>query len=239
MENPKTNPRAFCVKADVIGSRGSHQAQLLPEIARELNARFAGALLTPFTVRAGDELFGILTNPEAGFQAYKALYALSTARGLPFYVGMGAGSVDLTSSADAELVNGEAIWLAAEALEQLKGKPDTELLARQKRARFRYAIAVSEDPAENQPLQHFLFYMMSRVLRRTGLQQQAAALKEAHPDWDNLRLYRALEGKEQEVIEAENAIANFSKLLRRGDYQLVRDAEEAFLYLLNRFCGGE
>lgn len=236
MENPQTNPHAFCIKADVIGSRASHQAQLLPEIARELNARFASDLLTPFTVRAGDELFGVLMNPEAGFQAYKALYALSTARGLPFYVGMGAGSVDLNESANAELVNGAAIWLAAEALEKLKGKAESELMSRQKRARFRYAIAVSENPAENQVLQHFLFYMMSHVLRRTRLQQQAAALKEAHPDWDNLRLYRALEGKEQEVIEAENAIANFSKLLRRGDYQLVRDAEEAFLFLLHRFC---
>ncbi|HPS32644.1 MAG TPA: hypothetical protein PKW57_04010 [Anaerolineaceae bacterium] len=238
MNPSQTNPHAFCIKADIIGSRGSRQAQLLPDVARELNARFASGLLTPFTVRAGDELFGVLINLETGFQAYKALYSLSTARGLPFYVGMGAGSVDLTSSADAELVNGEAIWLAAEALEQLKGKPDTELLARQKRARFRYAIAVSEDPAENQPLQHFLFYIMSRVSRRTALQQQAAMLKEAHPDWDNLRLYRALEGKEQEVIEAENAIANFSKLLRRGDYQLVRDAEEAFLFLIRRFCCG-
>jgi len=71
------------------------------------------------------------------------------------------------------------------------------------------------------------------------LQQQAVALKEAHPDWDNLRLYRALEGKAQENIEAENAIANFSKLLRRGDYQLVRDAEEAFLFLIGRFCGAK
>ncbi|NMC15725.1 MAG: hypothetical protein GYA40_03675 [Chloroflexi bacterium] len=239
MEEPQTNPHAFCIKADVIGSRGSHQAQLLPEIAQELNARFAGDLLTPFTVRAGDELFGILTNPEAGFQAYKALYALATARGLPFYVGMGTGSVDLSASADAELVNGAAIWLAAEALDKLKAKAENELMSRQKRARFRYAIVVSEEPAENQVLQHFLYYIMSRVTRRTDLQQQAAALKEAHPDWDNLRLYRALEGKEQEVIAAENAIANFSKLLRRGDYQLVRDAEEAFLYLLNRFCGGE
>lgn len=238
MENPETNPHAFCIKADVIGSRESRQAQLLPEIARELNARFAGELLTPFTVRAGDELFGILSNPEAGFQAYKTLYALSTARGLPFYVGMGVGCVDLANSADAELVNGAAIWLAAEALEKLKGKPENELLARQKRARFRYAIAVSEDPAENQALQHFLYYIMSHVTRRTTLQRQAAALKEAHPDWDNLRLYDALKGKEREDIEAENAIANFSKLLRRGDYQLVRDAEEAFLFLIRRLCGG-
>jgi len=92
---------------------------------------------------------------------------------------------------------------------------------------------------ENQVLQHFLYYMMSRVQARTELQQQAVALKEAHPDWDNLRLYRALEGKAQENIEAENAIANFSKLLRRGDYQLVRDAEEAFLFLIGRFCGAK
>lgn len=212
---------------------------MLPEIARELNARFAEALLTPFTVRAGDELFGILTSPEAGFQAYKALYALSTARGLPFYVGMGVGSVDLSESANAELVNGAAIWLAAEALEKLKGKAESELMSLQKRARFRYAIAVSAEPAENQALQHFLYYIMSRVMRRTALQRQAALLKEAHPDWDNLRLYRALEGKGQEAIPTENAIANFSKLLRRGDYQLVRDAEEAFLYLLRRFCSAD
>jgi hypothetical protein len=235
MEEPQTNPPAFCIKADIIGSRGSHQAQLLPKsrgTERALCRRPADALYSA----GGDELFGVLTSPEAGFQAYKALYALATARGLPFYVGMGVGSVDLSASADAELVNGAAIWLAAEALDKLKAKAENELMSRQKRARFRYAIVVSEEPAENQVLQHFLYYIMSRVMRRTDLQQQAAALKDAHPDWDNLRLYRALKGKGQEVIAAENAIANFSKLLRRGDYQLVRDAEEAFLYLLNRFC---
>ncbi|MCZ2145118.1 MAG: SatD family protein [Anaerolineales bacterium] len=239
MENTQTNPHAFCINADLIGSRSSHQAQFLPDVARELNTRFAGELQTPFTVRAGDELFGVLINPEAGFRAYKTLYALSTARGLPFYVGIGVGSVELNESANAELVNGAAIWYAAEALAKLKGKADGELFARQKRSRFRYAVVVSAQPMENQVLQHFLYYMMSRVQARTELQQQAVALKEAHPDWDNLRLYRALEGKAQENIEAENAIANFSKLLRRGDYQLVRDAEEAFLFLIGRFCGAK
>ncbi len=164
------------------------------------------------------------------------LYALSTARDIPFYVGMGVGSIDLTNNTNAELVNGNAIWLATEALDALKGKPKNEILARQKSARFRYAITVSECSAENQALQHFLYYIMSRVMQRTELQQRAAMLKEAHPDWDNLRLYRALKGKSQEVIASENAIANFSKLLRRGDYQLVRDAEDAFLLLIRRLC---
>jgi len=118
----KTNPHAFCIKADVIGSRDSHQARLLPEIARELNQRYHETLLTPFIVRAGDEIFGILANPDSGFQAYKALYDQSRARNVPLYVGLGLGAVDLSASADSELVNGEAIWLAAEALEALKRK---------------------------------------------------------------------------------------------------------------------
>ncbi|HOE34864.1 MAG: hypothetical protein GX415_03610 [Chloroflexi bacterium] len=232
MDTLKSNPHAFCIKADVIGSRDSRLARFLPEIARALNERFAEALLTPFIVRAGDEIFGILENPQAGFLAYKALYAQSRERNVPFYVGMGVGAVDLDESADSELVNGKAIWLAAGALEALKGKPTTEILARQKHSRFRYAIAVSEQPEENRVFEHFLFYIMSHITSRTALQHQAAALKEAHPDWDNLRLYHSLEGKQAEIIDPQNAIANFSKLLRRGNYQLVRDAEETFLYLL-------
>lgn len=232
----KTNPHAFCIKADVIGSRDSHQARLLPEIARELNQRYHETLLTPFIVRAGDEIFGILANPDSGFQAYKALYDQSRVRNVPLYVGLGLGAVDLSASADSELVNGEAIWLAAEALEALKRKPANEILTRQKHSKFRFAITVSEQPEKNRLFEHFLFYIMSYVTSRTALQHQAVALKESHPDWDNLRLYHSLEGKQAEIIEPENAIANFSKLLRRGNYQLVRDAEETFLYLLRRCC---
>jgi hypothetical protein len=40
-------------------------------------------------------------------------------------------------------VNGKAIWLAAGALEALKGKPTTKSLPAED-SRFRYAIAVSE-----------------------------------------------------------------------------------------------
>ena len=130
MSNQPFNTVWFCIKADVIGSRYNRQEQFLPKIARELNERFGDDLLTPFAVRAGDELFGVLAKPRNGFQAYKALYAQSRERNVPFYVGMGLGAVDNGENADSELVNGAAIRLAAEALETLKGKAESELPAR-------------------------------------------------------------------------------------------------------------
>gem|GEM_PF-5075200 len=62
MENSQKIPYALCIKADVIDSRRNHKERILPEIARELNESYAGTLFTPFSVRAGDELFSVLLN---------------------------------------------------------------------------------------------------------------------------------------------------------------------------------
>ena len=74
-----------CLRADVIGSRGTRKAALLPEIAQALNARMQTDNLIPFTPRAGDELFAVFGSIQSGYQAFRWLHRQAHAHQLGFY----------------------------------------------------------------------------------------------------------------------------------------------------------
>lgn len=265
--------KALCIKADVIGSRVHQHAELLPDIAGDMNEMYREHLLTHFSVRSGDELFVVLDGPESGFNAFKSLYAISCDRGIPLYVGIGMGTVGGGDVRDPDLINGTSIWRATDALSELRvERPETDILTRLRKRSLRYNIHVNENPEDNRLAECFLFFLMERVMRRTKKQQEAVMSKELHPTWSNEQHWRSMdsgdsrkrdnsrEGRENTFEEppstrsdgqqtlsfvslpeksgelnAEYVTANFSKLLMRADYTLVREAEASFLHLLQLF----
>jgi hypothetical protein len=228
---------SFCIIADVIGSRGSGKAALLPEVAEVLNSKVRSDCLIPFTLRAGDELFAVFSNIQAGYHAFHLLYRQARERGLGLYVGLGIGKIDGGQNVDSERINGPAIWRASDALEELKKEPDSEVLNAIAKLRFHYNIHASDNRSLNLALVTYLHLIMQRIEARTLQQSQAIQLLEEHPDWNNAQLYWTVSGTDETKVPAAYATANFSKLLARADYQFVREAENGFITLLQALSG--
>jgi len=190
-----------------------------------------GALIR-FTLRAGDELFAVYGNIQAGYRAFRCLHAQAKAAQLRFYVGLGIGGIESENRAEAERINGEAIWRASDALEELKREPDSEILKAIAKARFHYNIHASNNHNLNLALVTYLHFIMQRIEARTPQQTRAIQLLEEHPDWNNAQLYWTVSGTNESQVPAAYATANFSKLLARADYHFVREAEESLVALL-------
>lgn len=225
--------QCFCIKSDVISSRSTGKVDLLPGMAEKLNDQYRQELITPFTIRAGDELFAVVNSIQRGYQVFKTLFSMAGKDNIPLYVGLGIGSIEPQYLEDSERINGTAIWRASSALDELKKKPDFEALKHVSKSRFRYNLHVSQDESVNQAVETYLYFIMSRINKRTPRQKQAVEARENHPDWSNDQLFRYVSKTENKYISTEYAIANFSKLLMRADYQLVREAENAFIHLLS------
>jgi len=221
-----------CLRADVIGSRGTRKAALLPEIAQALNARMQTDSLIPFTPRAGDELFAVFGSIQSGYQAFRWLHRQAHAHQLGFYVGFGVGGIEDAISADPERINGPAIWRASDALDELKREPLSEVLKIISKRDFRYNLHGSENSAVNLALETYLYFVMQKVESRTVQQNLAIQLFEEHPDWTNAQLYWQVSGTDEKRVPVANATANFSKLLARANYHFVREAEESLMALL-------
>lgn len=225
--------QCFCIKSDVISSRLTNKVDLLPGMAEKLNDRYQQELITPFTIRAGDELFAVINTIQNGYQVFKTLFSMAGKDNIPLYVGLGIGSIESQHLKDSERINGTAIWRASSALDELKKKPDFEVLKHVSKSRFRYNLHVGQDESVNRAVETYLYFIISRISKRTSRQKQAVEAREDHPDWSNDRLFRYINRTEDNSINTEYAIANFSKLLMRSDYQLVREAETAFIHLLS------
>ncbi|MFZ3069674.1 MAG: hypothetical protein WA110_00930 [Anaerolineaceae bacterium] len=232
MEKTEELQQCFCIKADVIGSRLTNKADGLPKVAEKLNENSTESVLTPFTVRAGDELFAVIKNIGDGYQTFKNLFSLSQKYGISLYVGLGVGEVEPQNLKDPERINGAAIWRAANALEELKNKPGSDVLKRISKSDYRYNIHVSDDTSLNQAVETYLYFIMSRIRKRTEQQQLAVEARETNPDWSNDRLFWYITETDENITSSENATANFSKQLMRADYQFIREAENSYIYLL-------
>jgi len=228
---------SFCIIADVIGSRGSGKAALLPEVAEVLNSKVRSDCLIPFTLRAGDELFAVFSKIKTGYHAFRLLYRQAREYRLGFYVGMGIGKIDGGQYLDSDRINGPAIWRASDALNELKLESSSAVLKDIAKRNFRYNLHSSEDSALNLALETYLYFVMQKVEARTAQQNLAIQLLEEHPDWTNAQLYWKVSGNDEQRVPAANATANFSKLLARADYQFVREAEDGFITLLQALSG--
>ena len=225
---------SFCIIADVIGSRGSGKAALLPEVAEVLNSKVRSDCLIPFTLRAGDELFAVFSKIQTGYHAFRLLYRHAREYRLGFYVGMGIGKIDGGQYLDSDRINGPVIWRASDALEELKREPDSEVLKVLAKQNFRYNLHASESGDLNLALETYLYFIMQRIMGRTSQQNLAIQLLEEHPDWNNAQLYWAVSGTDEKKIPQAYATANFSKLLARADFRLICEAEKNFVMLLEK-----
>ena len=221
-----------CIRADLVGSRKTGEASKLPETVEVLNQKASEDVLIPFTLRAGDELFAVYGNIQAGYRAFRCLHAQAKAAQLRFYVGLGIGGIESENRGEAERINGEAIWRASDALEELKREPNSEVLKVIAKARFHYNIYASNNRDLNLALVTYLHFIMQRIEARTPQQTRAIQLLEEHPDWNNAQLYWTVSGTNESQVPAAYATANFSKLLARADYHFIREAEKNLIFLI-------
>lgn len=222
----------ICIRADLVGSRRTGEASRLPEIAAVLNCKANADALLPFTLRAGDELFAVYEDLKAGYRAFRCLHDQAKAAQIGFYVGLGIGGIESANRGEAERINGPAIWRASDALEELRQKPDSEVLKAIAKVKFHYNIHASDNRSLNLAVVTYLHFIMQRIEARTLQQSQAIQLLEEHPDWNNAQLYWTVSGTDESQVPAAYATANFSKLLARADYHFVREAEESLITLL-------
>ncbi|NLB37784.1 MAG: hypothetical protein GX810_00860 [Clostridiales bacterium] len=230
-----------CMIADLIGSRTKQNSEQLDHLARELtgfNQPGKGAVyLIPPTRRAGDELF-LVAGKDLVVPALRMMYHAHL-HGMPMYVGLGAGwAQDLIHQDDADRAQGPMIFRAADALKQLKAKPDSEVLrsvardAAQKPAAFRCNVNVGAEDAVNRMVTGHLLLLLRIVQQRGDLQRRAVALKRQHPD-QPARTYAAQlwEGQKE---QPRDAAKSFSKHLMRAEYALVDEMADTFVEALAR-----
>ena len=230
------NSFCVCVMADLIGSRRMDNLSALDKLVEEL-AALAGhqaSYMIPPVRRAGDELF---------FVADKALVVPALRRmhearkKLPMYIGLGTGwTHDLHGDHHADRMEGPVIFRAADALRELKEKPDSEVLRRigrdaiGKPTQFRCNLHAGEDKSVNLMVTGHLMLLLQMVERRGALQCRAVALKRQYPD-QPARMYahQLWAGSKN---PPKDAVKSFSKHLMRAEYALVEEMIQTFVEAL-------
>ncbi|MGI8314903.1 SatD family protein [Halobacillus mangrovi] len=223
--------QCVCITADVIGSRKSNKGIELAMIVSELNKKLKEDIVTKFTIRAGDEIFGVVNEFHKGFDAYKELFSLSKELNVPLYVGVGFGSIFEQNLSDPDLVSGQAIWNSADALDFLKNGSKKDkykaLNTNSLDESFRFHFILGKDTESYRAVNYLLFFIMERVIKRTNKQRKAVNILENNLDKNYNQLGEYLGYENENTREA-----NFQKLLRRGDYFLVKEAELSLVDLI-------
>lgn len=220
--------KAVCIKADIIGSRKNGKEIQLKSIVQELNTTFEKNLLTNFTVRFGDELFGIANDFEAGYKVFRELFLLSRKYKVPLYVGVGFGNIVNKNLKNPDNVNGQAIWNSADALEFLqlstfRGKSAIQSLDKY----FKFKVIIGNNNPDSSIANYMLYFILEKITKRTEKQSKAIRLLEQYPTLNYEQIGNYLD------YEGENRKANVSNLLIRAEYNIVKDAEEELIKLIH------
>lgn len=214
-----------CVTADIINSRDNNKSIYLEGIVKELNRLFSDQLVTKFCIRAGDEMFGILQGYKLGFNAVKELYAISSSKEIPLYVGIGLGSIESKNINDPNRVNGSAIWNSADALALLKEDSQQTKHFQNQNDRFKYFIKTSDNGQPYMIINYLFYFTLEKIMKRTAKQSKVIEMIKQNPDINYGKLGQLMGYKKNE----SNSI---SKLLIRAEYSLVTGAEESAAELL-------
>lgn len=219
--------QATCITIDVVDSRINHKSGELKKIAAVLNNRYKASLLIPFVIRSGDELFGIVKNIKDGYRIYKNIYTLTKEHQIPVYIGVGVGEIHEENYSNPDLVQGEAIWHAADALKSLKGREKhLRTIQQQSDTSFQFMFKVSDDVSLNMAVNYYVFFLMEKMSKRTEKQHYTIELIENNPAKKYKDFAKELDYDEKHVQ------SNISKLLRRAEYDVVKEAEVHLMYLL-------
>ncbi|TFE25174.1 SatD family protein [Cohnella luojiensis] len=218
----------ICIIADVIASRKADKKEELKKMVSMLNETFKEGLLTDFTVRSGDEIFGILRKFSDSYRALKEMLRLSDELNVPLYVGLGLGFITNRDITNPHEVNGPAIWDAADALSMLKKEKNGTHKGVQIQKTFKFYFYSSGDlPYE--ALNSHLYFLFERVLKRTEKQKEVVEAVENLADSNKY-------GEIGERLGYDKfPSTNVSKILARADFNLVSNAEKSLIKLLNYF----
>lgn len=217
-----------CITVDVVNSRTNRKREELEEIITAINKKYKASLLVPFVIRSGDELFGIIKNIENGYHVYKSLYTLSKKHTTPIYIGVGVGDIYEENHTNSDLVQGDAIWRAADALKSLKDKNKLMKTIHQHYEKsFQYEFNVSKDTNINIAMNYYVLFIMEKISKRTEKQHYIIELIENNPAKKYKEFAKELNYEEKHVV------SNVSKLLSRAEYDVIKEAETSFLHLLH------
>lgn len=219
---------AFCLIADVAQSRINPKAKELDTMITSLNREFHKDLLTNFTVRAGDEIFGLATDFRKGYAMFKELYYLARTNKVSLYVGVGFGNIYKQNLDNPEEVNGPAIWYASDALKKVKEAPSSHRWLHSMHDHFKYFFHVEDHVQESLFLNYYVSFVFEKVMKRTDKQIEAIRLLTKYPHLT----YEEI-GQKLGYTKA-NAQVNLSNLLSRAKYRLIKEAEEEFLRFIEK-----
>jgi hypothetical protein len=220
--------QGICMIADVMSSRKTDKKEELKKIVSVLNHMFKDRLLTEFTIRSGDEIFGILKKFPDSYLALKKMLRLSDELNVPLYVGLGIGLIANQDLNNPHEVNGPAIWDAADALSILKKEKSGTNKGVHVRKTFKLYF-YSSSGLPYQVLNYQVYFLFERLLKRTDKQNEVV---EAVDDLADSNSYDEI-GKR--FGYAKFPATNISKLLARADYHLVANAENSLFKLLDYF----
>lgn len=218
---------AVCFTADVIDSRENGKEAELDEIALLLNEKHSNTCITPFTKRAGDEIFGVVSNFADAYIVLKDFFQLSVKKAVPLYVGVGIGTVKRQNVKDPNTVNGSAVWNAADALKLVKENNSKVKNFRNDASTFRYFIYADEDYIPYMLVNYMTSFVFEKMEKRTAKQAEVIEIMESFPSL-------SLEAVGNKVGYQKNASTNISKLLHRAEYHVVHGAE---IELINFLAG--
>ncbi|WP_430790670.1 hypothetical protein VBD025_07080 [Virgibacillus flavescens] len=216
---------AVCFTADVIDSRKNGKEAVLDEIAVLLNEKHSKTCLTPFTKRAGDEIFGVASTFADAYIILKDLFQMSEKKGVPLYVGVGLGTVKEENVKDPNTVNGSAVWNAADALKLIKENSSKVKNFRNDASTFRYFVYADEGDIPHMLVNYMTSLVFEKIEKRTAKQAEVIEIMESFPSL-------SLEAVGNKVGYQRNASTNISKLLHRAEYHVVHGAEVELINFL-------
>lgn len=219
--------KAVCITADVIGSRKNGKEVELDEAVSLLNKKYGGQSITPFTKRAGDEIFSVLANFSDTYYVLKDLLKLSNQRNIPLYVGVGLGVVNNEHVDNPHAVNGTAIWNSADALKSVKENDSTVKYFRNDGATFRYFLYADDSDVPYKLLNYMISLLFEKIGKRTEKQIQAIDMVEQFPTLTQEAIGKKL-GYEK------NAASSVGKILYRAEYHFVHETEVEITKLLDQ-----
>lgn len=218
----------ICLMGDVIASRKEEKHKQLKKMVSILNKQLEEALLTDFTIRSGDEIFGNISNFPDGYRALKEMLRLSNELDVPLCIGVGMGFILNNDLMNPHEVNGQAIWDAADALHILKNEKPHSSKGMQATKTFKFYFHSSVGiPYE--VVNYHVYFLFERIVKRTDKQKEAV---ETVDKWAASHSYEEM----GTILGYDKYPAtNLSKMLARAEFHLVAEAEKGLCDLLKYF----
>lgn len=218
---------AICIIADVIESRKNKKEEGLEKVVEVLNEKYQKRCMTPFSIRMGDEIFGVLAHFTDAYDALKDLFQLSQQKKIPFYTGIGIGHVFANEINDQHQINGTAIWNAADAIDYLKNNDAMVKHFKNKQDTFKYFFFANEQNIPHMLINYMTAFIFEKIENRTDKQAKIIRVYEAHPEETHEEIGKRLNYE-------LNPGLNISKTLARAHYHFVQSAEKELIKLLGK-----